>query len=162
MIGKLSVILLAFIMLVPPSQCIGGQSTSTAPATQHVEQGDAFFTQGLYDEAVKEYTAAIELEPTLAVAYWGRGKVYHFDKGEYSKAAEDYSKAIELDPKYTKAYYYRGLANAANGVYDRAIADFSKTIELEPSLITAYNLRAWCYTQGTMGSIIATFPVPVI
>lgn len=148
--NRFSIILLAFITLVPPSQCTGGQ-TAIAPKTQqaakHVEQGDAYFTQGLYDDAVNQYTAAIELDPGLAMAYWGRGKAYHFDKGIYPKAIDDYSKAIELDPKYTMAYYYRGLAKAANGAYDRAISDFSKTIELDPNLIMAYNLRAWCYTH---------------
>jgi tetratricopeptide (TPR) repeat protein len=148
---RFSIILLAFIILVPPPQCSGGQPTATAAKTQqaikHVEQGDAYFTQGLYDEAVNQYTAAIELDPRLAVAYWGRGKVYHFDKGVYSRAVDEYSKAIELDPKYTRAYYYRGLAQAANGAFDRAISDFSKVIELDPSLIMAYNLRAWCYAH---------------
>ncbi len=147
--AKLSVILLACITLIPPSQCGGDQSiaTATQQAAQHVEQGDAYFTQGLYDEAANEYNAAIELDTELATAYWGRGRVYHFDKNVYSRAIEDYSKAIELDPKYTEAYFYRGLANVANGVYDKAISDFSKVIELEPSSITAYNLRIWCYAH---------------
>ena len=149
--SKFSVILLACIILVPPSQCTGGQPTTTVPpaqqAAKYIEQGDAYFNQGLYDKAVNEYNAAIELAPELAMAYWGRGRIYHFDKGVYSRAVDDYSKAIELDPNYTDAYYFRGLANAANGVYDRAIADFSKAIELDPSLIMIYNVRAWCYAH---------------
>jgi len=150
MIAKLGIILFACIMLVPPSQCGLFQSdspTATEQAAQHVEQGDEYFTQGLYDEALNEYDTAIELDPELATAYWGRGRVYHFDKVAYSRAIEDYSRAIELDPEYTDAYFYRGLANEANGVFDRAIPDFSKTIELETELVWAYNLRAWCYVN---------------
>ncbi len=148
---RLGVIMLACITLVPPSQCAEVQPTSTDQPTQQaakcIEQGHIYFTQGLYDEAVNEYTTAIELDPKLAVAYWGRGRIYHFDKGAYTRAVADYSKAIELDPEYTEAHYYRGLANAANGAYDRAIYDFSKAIELDPGLIMAYNIRAWCYAH---------------
>lgn len=152
--GKLSIILLACITLMPPSQCTEGQPNNTPPtaqqATKHVEQGDVYFAEGSYDEAINEYTTAIELDPKMAMAYWGRGRVYHFGKGVYWRAVDDYSKSIELDPKYTKAYYYRGLANVATEEYDRAISDLSRTIELEPSLSMAYNLRAWCYVHKAL------------
>jgi tetratricopeptide (TPR) repeat protein len=152
MIGKLSALLLACIMLVPPAQC-GGQQPAASPnaatqeATRHVEQGDTLFARGLYDEALSEYTAAIALDASLAGAYWGRGRIYHFDRAMYSRAIDDYSKVIELDPKHSRAYCYRGLANSANGVYDRAISDLTRTIEFEPGLSMAYNIRAWCYVN---------------
>ena len=145
----LSVLLLACITLIPPSQCSnvqpGDNTLQPQQAEKYVAQGDAHFAQGLYNEALAEYNAAIEYDPGLAAAYWGRGRVYHFDRGLYSKAADDYSRVIELNPVYTEAYFYLGLAHTANGVYDRAIADFSKAIELDPDLSMAYDLRAWCY-----------------
>jgi tetratricopeptide (TPR) repeat protein len=169
--GKLSALLLACIILVPPAQCGGQQQASPAAATQeatrHVEQGDTFFAQRLYDEAFDEYSAAIALDSRLSGAYWGRGRVYHFDRGIYSRAIDDYSKVIELDPKHSRAYYYRGMANAANVVYDRAISDLTRTIEFEPGLSMAYNIRAWCYVnkaQWEQGSqldlyqLLASYP----
>jgi tetratricopeptide (TPR) repeat protein len=149
--ARLCIILFACISLVSPSQCGGTQTdglTATAQqAIEYVTQGDLFFNQGLYDEALAEYTAAIELDPGLASAYFGRAKIYHFDQGLFSKASDEYSEAIALNPEYTDAYYYRGLAYIDNGVYERAISDLSAAIELDPGLIMAYNLRAWCYAQ---------------
>ncbi len=154
MISKLSIILLTCIILIPPSQCTENQPTNEFPATQqatkHVEHGDVYFDEGSYDEAINEYTAAIELDPEMSMAYWGRGRAYHFGKGIYWRAVDDYSKSIELDAKYTKAHYYRGLANVAIEEYDRAISDFSRTVELEPGLSMAYNLRAWCYVHKAL------------
>jgi tetratricopeptide (TPR) repeat protein len=149
--AKLCIILLACIGLVHPSQCGNTQQDSLNPTVQqaieHVAQGDLSFEQGLYDEALIEYTTAIELDSGLASAYMGRGKVYHFDQGLYSKAANEYSEAIALNPDYTEAYYYRGLAYTDNGVFERAISDFSVVIEHDPGFIMAYNLHAWCYAQ---------------
>ena len=89
----------------------------------------------------------IGLDSRLATAYFGRGRVNHFDKGAYMAAVDDYSRAIEINPKYTRAYYYRGLSYTANGGYDRAISDFTRAIELDPGLTMAYDIRAWCYAQ---------------
>jgi tetratricopeptide (TPR) repeat protein len=117
-------------------------------AAQHVEQGNAYFDEGLYDKALEEYDTALELDPGRADAYLGIGRLYHFDQGKYSRAEVNYSQAIELDPEYTDAYFYRGLSWEANGAYDRAMEDFSRAIELDPGLVMAYHLRAWCYAQN--------------
>jgi tetratricopeptide (TPR) repeat protein len=134
-------------MVIQPNTGTATTPQQTPPAAKYNEQGDTYFDQGLYDEAVKAYDSAIEIDPELSTAYWGRGRVYHFDKGLYSRAINDYSRAIESDPEYTEAYYYRGLAHEANGVHDRAIDDLSKAIKLDPSLTMAYNIRAWCYAR---------------
>jgi len=124
--------------LQPQTQITGDQ------AAQLVQKGDEFTQQERYDEAVSEYTAAIELDPNLANAYLARGQAYYF-KGKGLMAAADYSKAIELEPEYTAAYYSRGWAQLVNRAWDGAISDFSKAVELEPSLVRAYNGRGWAY-----------------
>jgi tetratricopeptide (TPR) repeat protein len=147
----LSVILISWIVLVPPAECAKDQASNTVAQSQeagkYVEQGDILFNQGSYDKAMNAYTSAIELGTKLASAYWNRGRIYHFDKDSYPLAIDDYAKAIEIDPKYTKAFYYRGLAYMANGGYDRAISDFDRAIELDQGLANAYNMRAWCNVQ---------------
>lgn len=152
--SKLSILLLACIILVPPSQCTGQAATgqpATSPevashqAKRQVEQGDLYFSQGVYSKAIEEYTAAIGLDPRLAAAYGSRGRAYYFTTGATAKTDEDLLKAIALDPKYASAYYYLGLSDTATGAYDRAIADFSKAIELDKGLARAYSFRGWCY-----------------
>ncbi|RTZ05261.1 tetratricopeptide repeat protein [Flavobacterium sp. GSP27] len=61
------------------------------------------------EEAIKLYDKAIELNPTVAQAYFNRGacKGNSFD---FEGAIKDYDKAIELNPEYMKAYGNRGNA----------------------------------------------------
>ncbi len=156
---KLSILLLACIILVPPSQCTG-QATTGQPAPgrsavspemashrakRHVEQGNVHFNQGAYGKAVEEYTTAIGLDPRLAEAYVSRGRAYYFTLGATAKTDDDLLKAIELDAKSAIAYYYLGLSDAVTGAYDRAIANFSRAIEFDKGLARAYSFRGWCY-----------------
>lgn len=104
-----------------------------------------------YDQAISDYTKAIELNPDYKTAYFNRGLTY-FKKGSwrnnepYQKAIEDFSKAIKLDPYDVDVYYNRGLAynksvhyynkpfsEEDKDKYTRAIADFNKVQELNPT-----------------------------
>ena len=109
-----------------------------SPALEHLEQGDTYFVREQWDEAIVQYTNAIELDPELAEAYNNRGSVYHY-KGEFDNAIADYSRAIELDPNYDPAYYNRGNTYLYKGEFDNAIADYNKVIEVstDPDLIQA-------------------------
>lgn len=61
------------------------------------------------EEAIKLYDKAIELNPTVAQAYFNRGAVKgnNFD---FAGAISDYDKAIELNLDYMEAYGNRGNA----------------------------------------------------
>lgn len=124
-------------------------STKNNPADQAaqlVQQGDDLSKQGKYDEAIKEFTAAIELDPTLTSAYLGRGQVYCL-QSRGLMALTDYSTAIELDPNNAPAYYGRGWAQLSNSAWDGAVSDFSKSLELQPDQDRAYNGRGWGYVN---------------
>ena len=61
------------------------------------------------EEAIRLYDKAIELNPTVAKAYFSRGacKSNNFD---FEGAIKDYDKAIELNSEYMEAYGNRGNA----------------------------------------------------
>ncbi len=95
---------------------------------------------GSYEEAIRDYNKAIELNPNDARAYHNRG--YAKSKlGIFDEAIRDYDKAIELTPNATKIYNSRGIAKAKLGRYEEAIKDFEKVIELDPNDAIAYNNR---------------------
>jgi tetratricopeptide (TPR) repeat protein len=144
--NKFIVVLLACVILSMLAACLRlpPQNNTADQAAQLVEKGNALSRQGNYDEAIGEYTAAIELAPDLVDAYLARGQAYYFKDGGLM-AVSDYSEAIELDPESTAAYYGRGWANLANRAYDAAISDFTKAIGLDPALVRAYNGRGWAY-----------------
>lgn len=60
-------------------------------------------------EAIKLYDKAIDINPTVAQAYFNRGacKGNNFD---FEGAIKDYDKAIAINPQYMEAYGNRGNA----------------------------------------------------
>jgi hypothetical protein len=86
-----------------------------------------------YDQAIANFTKAIEMDPKYALAYNERGIAYQ-GRGDYDRAIADYTKAIELDPKVAYAYYIRGLSYLKKGNTDQATADMDRARQLDPSL----------------------------
>ena len=64
--------------------------------------------KGRYEEAIKEYNQAIELNPNFAEAYNNRGNAKH-ELRRYEEAIKDYDQAIELNPNFAEAHNNRGL-----------------------------------------------------
>ena len=52
---------------------------------------------GRHEEALADFTRAIELDPSLAWAIGGRGQTYQA-MGRHEEALADFTRAIELDP----------------------------------------------------------------
>ncbi|RXG60784.1 Tetratricopeptide repeat protein 32 [Armadillidium vulgare] len=53
--------------------------------------------QVLFDDAVEDYTKAIQFDRTLAVAYYNRGTIY-YRMGCFGDALKDLKTAVELEP----------------------------------------------------------------
>jgi tetratricopeptide (TPR) repeat protein len=141
-------IFVAFAVILLLSACPQPpvKNTNANQAAQLVQQGDSLSNQSNYDEAIKDYTAAIEMDPTLEGAYLGRGQAY-YSQGSSLRSLSDYSTAIELDPNSAEAYYGRGWSQLANSAWDGAVSDFTKSLELAPDQTRAYNGRAWGYLK---------------
>ncbi len=96
------------------------------------------------NQAIADYSKAIELDPNAANVYNNRGVAY-YALDEYDLAVADYSKAIELDPNAANVYNNRGVAYYALDEYDLAVADYSKAIELDPNYAYGYYNRGVAY-----------------
>jgi len=112
----------------------------------YIRRGDRACSDGRRDEAIREYSAAIALEPEEAAAYNNRGIVYD-DLGKYEEAIEDYSTAIRLDPVHAFAYNNRGIVYRKQGEHVKAVADYNKAVELDPNYANAYNGRGIVYKE---------------
>jgi eukaryotic-like serine/threonine-protein kinase len=106
-------------------------------ADQTLKNADALKARGSLEEAVAEYSKAIELDPKSFAAWTSRGEAYR-ELQQYDKALADFSKAIELEPSNAWVWHERGWTYRETQQYDKALADLNKAIELDPK-----DLAAW-------------------
>jgi len=85
-----------------------------------------------FEEAIKEFDKAIELDP--------KNPRYHNNKGNalyglhrYDEAIKEYNKAIELDPNNPVYHAGKGLALYVMGKYEEAIEELYEAFELDPN-----------------------------
>ncbi|MCI0457653.1 MAG: tetratricopeptide repeat protein [Gemmataceae bacterium] len=94
--------------------------------------------------AIDDFTTAIRLRPSYALAYYKRGNV-HLAQRAYGLALKDYDQAIGIDPKHAFAHHGRGNVHFDRQQYDQAIKDYTKAIGLNPDEPVHYNNRGNSY-----------------
>ena len=109
-------------------------------------KGVTYGEKGQLDQAIADFTKAIEIDSKFAMPYGGRAYAF-FLKAQYDQGIADCTKAIEIDPELAMAYINRGIAYADKGQYGQAISDFSKAIELNPRDALAYINRGYAYAH---------------
>ncbi|MDI6737566.1 MAG: tetratricopeptide repeat protein [Nanoarchaeota archaeon] len=94
-------------------------------------RGNAKADQWRLEEAIEDYTKALEINPKHAGALNNRG-VVRYKQGRLEEAIEDYTKALEINPKYAGALNNRGSAKYSQGRLEEAIKDYTKALEINP------------------------------
>lgn len=93
-------------------------------AGEWFERGIKYEKQNVYDEAIKMYTKAIEINDKYVEAYFRRGKMYFSQHpSNCMESIRNYTKVVELAPEYADAYYERGLLYAYKIDNEKAKAD---------------------------------------
>lgn len=126
-------------------------------AWDYNREGDRYYDLEQYEEAVKSYTEAIQLQANNSMFYNNRGYVYG-GLGEYDKAIDDYSRSIELNPNNADSHVNRGYVYDKLKRYNEAISDYCRAIELDPNDAIAYNNRGNTYINlGRTDEAISDF-----
>ncbi len=130
--------------------CLGNATDIEGAAEAHFLLGRLYETPLCRaDQALANYTRAIDLNPGYAMAYSSRGDTYS-DMGEHAEALNDYTRAIELNPNdEIKAMIYnnRGNIYAETSDYERALADYTQALEFDPELEGVYDNRGSTYGE---------------
>jgi len=93
--------------------------------------GNKAFGSKSYDEAIKHYTEAIQLDATNHV-YFSNRSASHGGKGDWADAATDAKECIKLNPSFVKGYYRLATAQTELGNWDAAIATIKQGMNVEP------------------------------
>ena len=111
-------------------------TTPPEPATapEYVERGNRYSRNGVYERAIADYTAAIDLDAECADAWFNRG-VSWYEVGDYAQSIADLTEAIRLDPEDDNYYSRRSLSYLFNDQPEAAQADMDASEEIR--------LRSW-------------------
>jgi len=91
-----------------------------------------------YEEAIRAFDKAIELNPDVPVAWYNKG-VALANLEKHDEALRAFDKAIELKPDYATAWDNKGVALGNVGRYKESLAAHNKAIELKPDYANAWN-----------------------
>lgn len=109
--------------------------------------------QGNYCEAIAQFDAVLDVDPTHSRVYNDRGEAW-YRQGEYEPALRDFDRAVELDPEHFVYYINRanarmGLARCVQATRDSRLSecesvlrDLDEAIRLEPERADTLHLRA--------------------
>lgn len=102
--------------------------------------------QGKFEEAIEEYSRALELHPGHFRTLFNRAFAY--DKvGLIEKALVDYTAALGVDPNNAFVYYNRGISKDRLRRLEEAISDFTRAIQIHPECPDFYHNRAFAYEK---------------
>ncbi len=86
---------------------------------------------GKYEDAVRDFSRALDLDATNAAAYGGLAKAYEA-KDMLGEAEKTFRRAIALKPDYWGGYNDLGVFYFRHSRYDDAIGQFRRVVELTP------------------------------
>jgi tetratricopeptide (TPR) repeat protein len=130
------------ILLSACASCDNGSPSKKAKV--YFERGLIHVQAGRYDEAIADFSKAIDLDPNHAQARTQRGLCYG-NKGDYDRGISDFDEAIGLNPRFADAYLGRASFRVMKGQHDQGISDYTKAIDLRPRDAIGYAGRAGAY-----------------
>jgi tetratricopeptide (TPR) repeat protein len=101
---------------------------------------------GKYDEAVAEYSRAIELEPANGDGYRRLGQAYD-SSNRLDQALTAFRKAVELEPNDFRQYVALGTYYVHRGDPAEATRQFEKGVQLAPDEPDAHYALGTAYSQ---------------
>ncbi|MDU0369089.1 tetratricopeptide repeat protein [Hymenobacter endophyticus] len=100
-----------------------------------------------YAAGIADFTAAIQIDSSSAIAYNNRGYAYYLSN-QFKLAEQDYTCAIQLTPSFSPAFGNRALLYVATSKYQQAIQDVDCALALgDTTNSTYYNLKGYSELQ---------------
>jgi tetratricopeptide (TPR) repeat protein len=93
--------------------------------------GYTHYLEGRYDDALPSFRKALELNPSLSVAWFNMGNL-HFHRKDMEQAKNCYKEALRADPHMAQANCQLGLTYLEQGILEKARAPLEKAMTLDP------------------------------
>lgn len=130
---------------------------SPANPWNHYGLGNALWDQGRLDEAVRQYEAGLDIDPTHAPMRNNLGAVLEA-QGRLDEAVAQFREAVRLDPDVADAHYNLGNGLLAQGRAEEAIRRYEDALRLEPDHAQAHTNLAYTLRQrGALDEAVAHY-----
>lgn len=93
-------------------------------------QATSAYSEQNYEESIKLYTEAIQLNPRSALYHAKRGQAY-LKISKPNACIRDCTRALEINPDSATAYKFRGRANRLLGKWEEAAKDLRQACKLD-------------------------------
>ncbi len=119
----------------PPAQLGKGSTDPTAQveipteAKLNMQQGINYMRGKDWDNAIKEFTLAIQKHPTYDVAYSNRAVAYMQQK-KFNKAMDDLKEGVRINPRNATLHYNFVALYSLQNQLDRALDSLDRCLEL--------------------------------
>ncbi len=113
----------------------------------HMVAGITLRIDGMYDEALAQFSAALKLNPAnAALLYNHRARVYQY-RNQLEVAGDELSKGLALEPRHPLLRTSAGYQQMRMGNLHSAIAILEEVIRDDDSMRIAVPTLALCYVQ---------------
>jgi hypothetical protein len=116
-------------LLLLAAACAGKPPAPGLPekprATEAYTKGDALLREGRLDDAIRELSRAVALEPTAASPRLDLGWAW-FHSGDYRKAESEFRAALVLDADHAPSHHALASALYALGSFGEAAAEYRR------------------------------------
>lgn len=112
---------------------------SPAKPRPHFNLANGYFEKRMFDRAMREYLAAIAIDPKYAEAHNNLGNTYRA-LGRIDDAIRHYTLALEINPNIAEAHFNLGDAFGRSGRFEPAIAHLKDAARLRPGYAEAHAL----------------------
>jgi tetratricopeptide (TPR) repeat protein len=120
-----------FLLLLAALIVSGCNRNPAVRKQKFLEQGDRYFSDQHYGEAVIEYKNALRVDPAFGDAYYRLGLAL-LQQGEWSSATESFSRAVQFSPDNIDARLRLGDILVAAGQYGDARAQADAVLQRDP------------------------------
>ncbi len=106
-----------------------------------IQKGLELFNLGHYDEALRAFERAVQLQPDNADAWHSKGMAL-FKFGRHDEALQAFEKAVQLQPGYAEAWDAKGLMLRMLGRDTEALQAYERMIQLDSDCAEGWNGKA--------------------
>ena len=134
-----------------PAEAVGLKETLSdlRRAEAYNLQGETNLSKNFYNNAIKDFSRALGINPNYVDALINRGSAYA-ELGRFNDALMDFNHALKFEKRDAELFNKRGEIYLQNKMYNEAIKDFASALVLNPMFSDAYLNRGRAYAEKGM------------